>query len=326
MRNLANPLVSIIINNYNYGRFLRHAIESAIRQDYEPTEILVVDDGSTDDSREIIGGFLGSVIPIFKENGGQASALNAGIAASKGEIICFLDADDCFYSGKVRSVAKTYLNEGLYLKPLMIHHRLMITNSIGDSANGALIGRLHKSPLNLYEYAKRYKSILYEAGPTSGLSVNRMLADRLFPIPEKGIISSADDFVVKGSSLIGELYSLEDILGNYRAHGQNLWYLSASRKSPDFIRTLDTYLNAKLQEKGLSPVLSFSDSMHAWGDLAADRRWLELVRQMVKVSIRQHDWPTAYHGYKVLRAIAGMYFKAVVSSLRGPYSIPKTRN
>jgi len=326
VKTLANPLVSIIINNYNYGRFLRNAIEGAIKQDYAPTEILVVDDGSTDDSHEIIGEFSDAIIPIFKENGGQASALNAGIAASKGEIICFLDADDCFYSGKVRSVVKTYLEEGLYHKPVLVHHRLTVTNSNGDSANGAVIGRMHKSPLNLYEYARRYKSILYEAGPTSGLSVNRILADRLFPIPEKGIISSADDFIVKGASLIGELYAMEDILGNYRAHGQNLWYLSASRKSPDFIETLDAYLNAKLEGKGLSPVLSFNDSMHAWGDLAADRRWLELFRQMVRVSIRQLDWPTAYYGYRVVRTIAGMHFKAVVSSLRRSYSMPKKGN
>jgi glycosyltransferase involved in cell wall biosynthesis len=68
------PLVSIIINNYNYGRFLPDAIASALRQTYERVEVLVVDDGSTDHSREVMTSYGDQIIPILKENGGQASA------------------------------------------------------------------------------------------------------------------------------------------------------------------------------------------------------------------------------------------------------------
>src|SRR5207248_11792671 len=85
------PLVSILINNYNYGRFLRDAIDSALRQTYTNTEVIVVDDGSTDDSRQIIAGYGSRIVPVLKENGVQASAFNAGFAASKGQWICFLD-------------------------------------------------------------------------------------------------------------------------------------------------------------------------------------------------------------------------------------------
>jgi hypothetical protein len=83
------PLVSILINNYNYAHFVTEAIESALAQTYRHVEIIVVDDGSTDDSREVIGRFGNLVRMVAKENGGQASAFNAGFAASKGEIICF---------------------------------------------------------------------------------------------------------------------------------------------------------------------------------------------------------------------------------------------
>jgi glycosyltransferase involved in cell wall biosynthesis len=69
------PLASILINNYNYGRFLGQAIDSALSQDYVSKEILVVDDGPTDNSREIIFSYGDRIIPISKENGGQASAL-----------------------------------------------------------------------------------------------------------------------------------------------------------------------------------------------------------------------------------------------------------
>ena len=87
-------LVSIIINNYNYGRYLAQAIDSALSQTSAPVEVVVVDDGSTDNSREVIGGYGDQIAPVFKENGGQASAVNVGFAQSHGEVAIFLDADD----------------------------------------------------------------------------------------------------------------------------------------------------------------------------------------------------------------------------------------
>src|SRR3989442_14005385 len=77
---------SIIINNCNYGQFLKAAIDSALSQTYLHKEVIVVDDGSTDNSREIIAGSYGSrIVPVLKENGGQAPASNPGLAVSRGE-------------------------------------------------------------------------------------------------------------------------------------------------------------------------------------------------------------------------------------------------
>ena len=81
------PLVSILVSNYNYGGFVAAAIESALAQTYTNCEIIVVDDGSTDSSREIINQFAGRIVPVFKSNGGQASAFNAGFARARGSII-----------------------------------------------------------------------------------------------------------------------------------------------------------------------------------------------------------------------------------------------
>src|SRR4051812_11797773 len=88
------PLASIIINNYNYALYLAAAIESALEQAYPNCEVVVVDDGSTDDSRQIIESYGSQITAIYKANGGQASALNAGFFASEGQIVLFLDADD----------------------------------------------------------------------------------------------------------------------------------------------------------------------------------------------------------------------------------------
>src|SRR5438105_11095189 len=88
------PCASIIINNYNYERFRADAIDSALAQSYPNTEVIVVDDGSTDGSQQVVERYAGRVIPILKENGGQGSAYNTGFAACHGDIVCFLDADD----------------------------------------------------------------------------------------------------------------------------------------------------------------------------------------------------------------------------------------
>ncbi|MEL6937458.1 MAG: glycosyltransferase, partial [Cyanobacteria bacterium J06607_17] len=86
--------VSIVINNYNYERFLSEAIDSALEQTYQNVEVIVVDDGSMDGSRDIINRYGNAVIPIFQPNRKQGHAFNSGFTHSKGDIVIFLDADD----------------------------------------------------------------------------------------------------------------------------------------------------------------------------------------------------------------------------------------
>src|SRR5262245_16427358 len=87
-------LASVIISNFNYARYVANAIDSALAQTYPCLEVIVVDDGSTDESREVIASYGARIQALCKENGGQASALNAGFQVSRGEVVIFLDADD----------------------------------------------------------------------------------------------------------------------------------------------------------------------------------------------------------------------------------------
>ena len=88
------PLVSVIIPAYNAERFVLDAVESALAQEYQPTEIIVVDDGSTDRTRDRLREYEGRITVIARENGGVAAARNAGVDKSCGSLLAFLDADD----------------------------------------------------------------------------------------------------------------------------------------------------------------------------------------------------------------------------------------
>jgi glycosyltransferase involved in cell wall biosynthesis len=246
----SEPLVTILINNYNYGRYLRNAIDSALGQTYRNLEVIVVDDGSTDDSHAIIASYGDRILAVLKENGGQASALNAGFAASRGEIICFLDSDDSFDACKVERVIP-HCRAGS-----MLFHTLRLEPGPGVFAP-------HVVPKNFYRHARRYRFVPYIGSPTSGLVLGRELAARLIPLPTQHVRWSADDFIVRGAGLIGEVIGIPDVLGNYRVHGENAWYGIYTPKTREFMGQLEKYLNQTLVDSGKEPVLDFDRSTQA---------------------------------------------------------------
>ena len=114
------PLISIVITNYNYSNYIGDAIESAINQDYPNKEIVVVDDGSTDDSINVIGRYAKEVILVQQSNGGVSSARNTGVTNSNGDFIAFLDADDYWMSNKISLQYESLINTESDLNSLVI--------------------------------------------------------------------------------------------------------------------------------------------------------------------------------------------------------------
>ena len=104
------PLVSIVMPVHNGQRFLAAAIDSALGQDYEPVEVIVVDDGSTDDSADIARA-RPAVRLIEQPNGGVSAARNAGLAAARGELIAFLDQDDVLMPDKLTTQVAALIAE-----------------------------------------------------------------------------------------------------------------------------------------------------------------------------------------------------------------------
>ncbi|HSY52282.1 MAG TPA: glycosyltransferase [Thermoanaerobaculia bacterium] len=93
--------ISVIIPTYNYGRFLGEAIDSALAQSYSALEIIVVDDGSTDDTTRVLDAYGDRIRAIRQDNQGVGAARNAGIAAARGKYVAFLDSDDIWKPEKL---------------------------------------------------------------------------------------------------------------------------------------------------------------------------------------------------------------------------------
>src|SRR5437899_2145170 len=121
---MSSPLVSVLITTHNYGRFIEEAIDSVLSQDFprDQMEVVVVDDGSTDDTSEHVRKYGSSIRYFYKPNGGQASALNLGFANARGEIISLLDADDFFLPAKLARVAEAFQRDpplGMFYHPFL---------------------------------------------------------------------------------------------------------------------------------------------------------------------------------------------------------------
>ncbi len=104
------PLVSAIIPTFNRGWILKEAVQSVLDQTYHPMEIIVVDDGSTDDTREILQSFGDRITVLFQENRGVSAARNLGIKHSQGELIALLDSDDLWTPDKIACQVDFFCN------------------------------------------------------------------------------------------------------------------------------------------------------------------------------------------------------------------------
>jgi glycosyltransferase involved in cell wall biosynthesis len=217
----ADPLVSVLVPNKDYGRFLGDALESMRTQTYERFEAIVVDDGSSDDSVAVASSFADrdprfSVVRHDRSRG-QGAAFNSAFARARGQVIAFLDADDTFGSAKLERVVAA-------LRPGdagVVVHPLVVTDAVG-----APIQRI--PALTRFEEGWLAPRVLRRGGrwrwvPTSGVAMRREVADVVFPMPEEGFTSSADTYFLMLVPLLTPIAAVDEVLGTYRRHGANVY-------------------------------------------------------------------------------------------------------
>ncbi len=107
------PVVSVVVTTYNYGKYVRGAVDSVLGQTYGNLDVLVIDDGSTDDTRRILAEYVqaGRIRYLYQDNAGQARAKNRGIAEARGEFVAFLDADDQWLPRKIEKQISLFADD-----------------------------------------------------------------------------------------------------------------------------------------------------------------------------------------------------------------------
>ena len=216
---MATPFISVVINNYNYARFLNEAIESVLNQDFpsEEFEVVIVDDGSTDNSREILRKYNNKRFQIvFQNNQGQAAAITLGIAKAKGEVICLLDSDDVWKPKKISTIASEFAD------PLVggVQHHLEDVN--------ATLAPLPRGPFPNWPIRYQLNDFLEgrcEWTATSGMAFRKSALKLTQPIPS-GIFYYLDHFLAVGALCDFEIANVPKILGSHRSHGAH-WYFGA---------------------------------------------------------------------------------------------------
>jgi glycosyltransferase involved in cell wall biosynthesis len=214
---MSTPRITALINTHNYGRFVGEAIASVLAQDVAPgeMEVLVVDDGSTDDTAAQVAKFGKRVRYIHKENGGQASALNVGFAEARGEIIATLDGDDVWLPGKVRRVLEEFEKHpeaGMVYHPF--EHWDVQRNVMEKDKNfPAVSGNVPEMSNGLLRYGDL---------STSGLAFRKTAVAELLPIPERLKIL-ADSYLGYLIIFVAPVAVVREHLTRYRIHGGNLF-------------------------------------------------------------------------------------------------------
>jgi Glycosyl transferase family 2 len=261
-------LVSVLIPNYNYARFLPETIESVLSQTYRRIETIIVDDGSTDNSREVIASYGDQLISVQKANGGLTSAVNAAFERSSGDLICLLDADDAFEPEKVaRVVAAARQVPQVYL----IHHQMQIVDEGGKAMH-------HPFPRHVPDGDIR--ALVARTGGwfphavMSGLTFTRAYAQRLFPVPEEQHFVDGgrshvlpvfpDTYLPGPAALCAPVAGIQAPLTRYRLHGQNMTFATQAAYGGQLLRyraEAETLSAVMLEEFGESRPLQMDDHL-----------------------------------------------------------------
>jgi len=211
----ADPSLSIIIANYNYAAYVGHAIESALAVRCGRREVIVVDDGSTDNSLAVIGKFEGKIKIIAQPNLGQTQSYRRGFDVSSGDVIIFLDADDILHPDLMTEIVKVW-HDGIS----KIQVQVATINSEGK-AFGGLHPQFHEipSPQQIRKWALETGAYPTPAG--SGNAYARWFVSRVFQLPTSFVDRANDSYMLAAAPFLGDVVTIAKPLASYRIHGLN---------------------------------------------------------------------------------------------------------
>ncbi|MEJ7607357.1 MAG: glycosyltransferase [Bryobacteraceae bacterium] len=194
-------------------------MDSVLRQTHRDIEIIIVDDGSTDESHEVLSAYSNRVRTIRKPNAGQAAAINAAFSDSHGEIICLLDADDLFVPEKVAEIVAGF---AIGSEICWIFYGLTYVELV--SGKIVYVDQPTQSQRCDFRQAARRGRLPYVHSSTSGLSFRRDFLEQLLPVPEE-LRTVADNYLKFAAMALSEGMLLHAALGTLRVHESNAYTL-----------------------------------------------------------------------------------------------------
>ena len=328
---------SVLIDTYNHERFIEQAIASVLEQDFPKTdrEVIVVDDGSTDRTTEIVRKFEPRVRLLRKENGGQATAFNAGIPECKGAIVAFLDGDDWWASNKLTRVA-----EAMAADPAVgiVGHGIINVERDGRE-RAEMLREGFRFQANTIEGA----CLLRRRGAflgTSRMTMRAELLRRIGPVPE-AIEIQADEYLFTLAAALTGVQILPETLTYYRLHEGNSFQIAGHdtvklRRKQKSLATLANTLSQQLEKIGIEPqvrhaIVEFTQACAdqirleldgGWPWETANTEWkiYEILHPKANFSHRAFKWmilmgalitpPKSFYSLQRRLAESGLYRRA----------------
>ena len=217
------PLVSVLMSNYNYAPLAPEAIESVRSQSYGNWELIICDDGSTDNSLEVLQRYARldqRIRVIAKSNGGQATGFNAAYREATGDVLCFLDTDDVYMPSKLERVVAAFRE---HRDAGCVVNRLMRVD--GNRRPQGLLPLLAELPRGWWgERLLATGGVLTEMPGTPGLNLRREVATWIFPAPEVAPLNVCPDQVMlRVAPLLSRIVAISEPLAEARLHTRNTY-------------------------------------------------------------------------------------------------------
>jgi glycosyltransferase involved in cell wall biosynthesis len=217
---MPRPLVTAVVDTFNHENFIERALDSVLAQGLSGSnlEILVVDDGSTDRTADLVRKFANKVQILRKPNSGQASALNAAISVAKGEIIAFLDGDDWWAKSKLQTVVRAFdANPSVGI----VGHGLHQVDDLNGTSTVVLPRSDCRIALTSVQDGINFRGTMCFLG-TSRVAIRKKVLELVGAIPES-LVVQADEFMSTMAVALSEAMLIKQPLTFYRLHAGNLY-------------------------------------------------------------------------------------------------------
>lgn len=292
----ASVSFSVVVTNYNYGAFVCEAVDGALAQSRAPLQVIVVDDGSTDGSPALLAQRYGGdarVTLVMGENAGQLAAFRRGLEQVRGDVVCFLDADDCWlpeHLARLGEVFDTRADVDFVFSDLELFGQQQARMRYADRAMD--LG---------YTVVSTYMLMHWYGAPTSALALRTPWAHRTLDLPASlGAFwrLSADNCLVFGTSVLGgRKYYQPTGCVRYRIHGNNGWW---SNRTP-----ANEYLN-RFRSRCLIE--------HYARTIGLDARCVDFAKQEFKTK-PSPSWREARRYASLVRLRQGSWWRGLERSL-----------